>query len=108
MEYKIGQILTSQEEKIVEKALSGEKVTIKKGDKVIIGADNMAHHISTGMIQHLGENAEVKGYDTKGLAQYLYSHLCNYCPLKEILDDYGIEENVFEKEIEFALDEIGF
>ena len=45
MEYKVGQILTSKEDVEVEMALSGEKVIIPKGNKIIIGADNLAHHI---------------------------------------------------------------
>ena len=48
--YKIGQILTSNCDVEVEKALSGDKVVIPKGNKIIIGADNLAHHLSNGMI----------------------------------------------------------
>lgn len=44
-EYKIGQILTSKFDTEVELALSGEKVKIPKGNKIIIGADKFAHHI---------------------------------------------------------------
>ena len=42
MKFKVGQILTSNEEVVVEKALSGEKVVIPKGNKIIIGADKLA------------------------------------------------------------------
>ena len=72
MEYKIGQILTSKTDQVVEKALTDEKVTVPKGNKVIIGADKLAHHIKTGMIQPLTDDIEVKGYDTTGLAEYLF------------------------------------
>lgn len=67
MKYKIGQILTSNQDVEVEKALSGEKVVIPKGNKIIIGADKLARHLRTGMIQPLG-TAEVEGYDSEGLA----------------------------------------
>lgn len=50
MKYKIGQILISNQDVEVEKALSGEKVVIPKGNKIIIGADKLAHHLRTGMI----------------------------------------------------------
>lgn len=60
MKYKIGQILTSNRDTEVEKALSGEKVVIPKGNKIIIGADKLARHLRTGMIQPLG-TAEVEG-----------------------------------------------
>lgn len=59
MEYKIGQILTSTEDVEVEKALSNEKVIIPKGNKVIIGADKLAHHIRNGMMQPLAELCSV-------------------------------------------------
>lgn len=47
-DYKIGQILTSTEDVEIEKALSGEKVKIPKGNKIIIGADKFVHHIRIG------------------------------------------------------------
>lgn len=75
MEYKIGQILTSNQDIEVEKALSGEKIAISKVSKMIIGADNLGHHLNVGIIQTLGDDAEVKGYDTKGIAEYLYAYL---------------------------------
>ena len=56
-DYKIGQILTSTEEVEIEKALSGEKVKIPKDNKVIIGADKLAHHIRNGFIQPLAEGS---------------------------------------------------
>lgn len=107
MEYKIGQILVSNQDVEVEKALSGEKVVIPKGNKVIIGADNLAHHIHTGMIQPLGD-AEVKGYDAEGLAEYLLIVLKAHFPLADMLEDYDIEEKDLKDEIEYALDDIGF
>lgn len=105
-DYKIGQILTSTEDVEIEKALSGEKVKIPKGNKIIIGADKLAHHIKNGFIQPLTEGATVEGYDTTGIAEYLYTHLRNYYPLDEMLDENDIDRLDFEDEIECALDEI--
>lgn len=106
MKYKIGQILTSNQDVEVEKALSDEKVVIPKGNKIIIGADKLAHHICNGMIQPLG-NAEVKGYDTEGLAEYLLIILKAHFPLADMLENYDIEEKDLKDEIEYALDDIG-
>lgn len=108
MKYKIGQILTSNQDVEVEKALSGEKVVIPRGNKIIIGADNLAHHIKTGMIQPLGDDAEVKGYDTKGIAEYLYTYLRFRFEIDEMLEGYDDTKERFIEEISFALDEIGF
>lgn len=108
IEYKIGQILTSKEDVEVEKALSEEKVVIPKGNKIIIGADNLAHHIKTGMIQPLGENIEVKGYDASGIAEWIYTYLRCHLPLDEMLEDYDETKETLIEEIECALDEIGF
>ena len=107
MEYKIGQILTSNCDVEVEKALSGDKVIIPKGNKIIIGADMFAHHIRNGMIQPLAKDAVVKGYDSEGIAEFLYTWIGKYFPLEEMLDGYDITEKEFIEEIEVALNEIG-
>lgn len=106
MEYKIGQILTSNQDIEIEKALSGEKVIIPKGNKIIIGADKLAHHIKTGMIQPLGEGTEVKGYDGAGIAEYLYICLRNHFEIDEMLDGYDDTKEHFIEELEYALEEI--
>uniref|UniRef100_A0AAU8B745 Uncharacterized protein n=1 Tax=Dulem virus 39 TaxID=3145757 RepID=A0AAU8B745_9CAUD len=108
MGYKIGQILTSNQDIEVEKALSGEKVVIPKGNKIIIGADNLAHHIRNGMIQPLGDDAEIKGYDTEGIAEYLYTYLRCHFEIDEMLEGYDDTKERFIDKISFALDEIGF
>lgn len=104
--YKIGQILTSNTAVEIEKALSGEKIIIPKGNKVIIGADNLAHHIWTGMIQSLG-GASVEGYDCEGLAEFLYLWLRSHLPLSDMLEDYDISPDEFKRELDEAFYEIG-
>lgn len=108
MEYKIGQILTSKKDVEVEKALSGEKVIVPKGNKIIIGADKFAHHIRNGMIQPLQEGSEVKGYDASGIAEYLYIYLRNHFEIDDMLENYDDTKERFMEEIEYALEEIGF
>lgn len=107
MEYKIGQILTSNKDIVVEKALSGEKVITPKGNKIIIGADKLAHHIRDGMIQPLADGSEVKGYDSSGLAEYIFICLETHFPFEDWLEEYGIPKDDIIKEIGYALDEIG-
>lgn len=108
MEYKIGQILTSNKDVEIEKALSGEKIIIPKGNKIIIGADKFAHHIKTGMIQPLQNESEIKGYDTEGIAEFLFMWLQTHLPIDEMLEDYDCTEENLKEELECALDEIGF
>ena len=107
MEYKIGQILTSNRDVKVEKGLSGEKVIIPKGSKIIIGADRLAHYFRNGMAQFLGD-LTIKGYDAAGLAEYLLFVLKARFPIAEMMEDYDIEEKDLLDEIEYALDDIGF
>ena len=107
MKYKIGQILTSSRDVEVEKALSGEKVVIPKGNRIIIGADKLAHHIRDGMIQPLADSSEVKGYDSSGLAEYIYICMKAHLPVDDWMEEYGISEDEIIEEIECALDEIG-
>lgn len=108
MVYKIGQILTATEDIKIERALSGEKVIIPKGSKVIIGADNFAHHFRDGSIQPLAKSDTVEGYDAEGLAEYLLKFLETHFPIREMAEDYGINRDDMLHEIECALDEIGF
>ncbi len=105
--YKIGQILTSNCDVEVEKGISGEKVIIPKGNKIIIGADNLAHHLRNGMVQPFGENIEVKGYDTEGIAEFILSWMSRFYPLNEMFEDYEVDEKEFKSEMECALEEIG-
>ena len=105
-EYKIGQILTSKVDTEIELALSGEKIKIPKGNKIIIGADKFAHHIRDGRIQPLKKGSIVEGYDTTGIAEYLYIVLRNHFQIKEMMEDYEISKKDFVDEIECALDEI--
>ena len=107
MKYKIGQILTYTKDVVVEKAFSGEKITIPKGNRVIIGADKLAHHIRDGIIQPLADGSEVKEYDSSGLAEYIYICMKAHLPITEWMEDYEISENEIIEEIEYALDEIG-
>ncbi len=107
MKYKIGQILTSNRDVEVEKALSGEKVVIPKGNKIIIGADKLAHHIRDGMIQPLADGSEVEGYDASGISEYIYICLKAHLPVTEWMEDYEISKDDIVEEIECALDEIG-
>ena len=106
--YKIGQILTSNRDIEVERELSGKKVIIPKGNKIIIGADKLAHHMMNGMIQPLSENIEVKGYDTNGISEFIFSWISRFYPIDEMFEDYEVDKKEFVSEIECALDEIGF
>ena len=107
MKYKIGQILTSRRDVEVEKALSGEKVVIPKGNRIIIGADKLAHHIRDGMIQPILQESEVDGYDASGIAEYIFICLKTHLPVEEWMEEYEISKNDIIEEIECALDEIG-
>ena len=105
--YRIGQILVAKEELEIEK-ISGEKVTIPKGNKIIIGADKLAHHIKNGFIQPLQDNAKVEGYDKEGLSEYLYLYLRNHFEIDELLENYDDTKEHFVEELVEALDNIGF
>ena len=85
MKYEVGQILTSKEDVEVAKALSGEKIVIPKGNKIIIGADNLAHHIRNGMMQPLHDWATYSGY-------------CYFHQITEVGTwVFNEKENVYEK-----------
>ena len=109
--YKIGEMFTVKEDYEGTLALSETKKTIRKGSKIIIGADRLAHHMNDGMIQPLSKDAEVEGYDAEGLAEFIFHDICNYLPFCEFLEEYGgefeINKDGFIDAIESALTEIG-
>lgn len=108
MKYKIGQILTVKRDFNVEMAFSDEKRTILKGAKIIIGPDRLAHHLRDDCIQPLAEDAELDGYDTHGIAEYLYQRISQHFPIDDMLEQYDDTKESLIEEIECALDDIGF
>lgn len=105
-EYKIGQILTFTQDTELQKVF-GDTEIVKKGSRIIIGADKLAHHLNNGNIQPLQKDDIVSGYDADGIAEYITLILKSRFPIKEMLEDYDMSENDFKNEIISALDEIG-
>lgn len=103
--YKIGEILVSQRETEVETNF-GRKEVIPKGNKIIITAHRLGHHIRNGMKQPLQKEDVVKGYDTEGLAEYLFTCMKSHLPMDDMMCDYDLTEEDIKEVIEEALDEI--
>lgn len=105
--YNIGQIFTTKEDIELEGCL-GTKKTVKKGAKIYIGADNLAHH-RDGTIQPLGDGTEVKGYSVSGLAEFIWLYIRNFTPIDEnTLEDYDETPDCVKNAIIDALEELGF
>lgn len=105
--YNIGQFLTANRDIELEGFL-GTKKNVKKGTKIYIGADNLAHH-TDGTIQPLGEEIEVKGYSVNGLADFIWMYIRNYTPIDEsVLEEYNETPECVKNEIMDALEELGF
>lgn len=106
--YKVGQLFVVKSDIPIEMALSGETKVVRKGSKVIIGADKLAHHFD-GCIQPLSKDATVEGYDATGLAEWIMYCLHNEIPyLTEDLGDYEVSAGEVKYAIESALKEVGF
>ena len=103
--YKIGEILVSQRETELETNF-GRKDVIPKGNKVIITAHRLGHHIRNGMKQPLQKEDVVKGYDTEGLAEYLFTYMKRDLPIDDMMYDYDLTQADVQEVIEEALDEI--
>lgn len=103
--YRIGEILVTKEDTELTSAISETKTIVPKGTRIMIGADKLAHHFGTGIIQPLQDDAEVNGYDTEGIAKAIIYSLGVRFPLKEMFEDYDIDEEDFKDEIDFALSE---
>lgn len=106
--YKVGQLLVAKNDIPIEMALSGETKVVRKGSKVIIGADKLAHHFD-GCIQSLSKDTTVEGHDATGLAEWIMNCLHNAIPcLTEALEDYEVNAEEVQSAIESALEEVGF
>lgn len=110
MEFSIGDVFEVTEDYKAEAVLSNEGVPIPKGEKIIIGADKLAHHIGSGMISPIGEASTVKGYNAEGIAKYICLFLRAHFAfdLDEMLEGYDLTMNELADEIQYALEEIGF
>lgn len=107
--YKVGQLLVAKSDIPIELALSGETKVVRKGSKVIIGADKLAHHFDDGCIQPLPKDAIVEGHDATGLAEWIMYCLHDAIPcLSEALEDYDVNAEEVHSAIESALEEVGF
>ena len=90
--------------------LLNEEITIPEEEKIIIGADKLAHHISSGMISPIGEDSTVEGHNAEGIAKYICLFLKAHLEfdLDEMLNEYNFTMNELADEIKYALQEIGF
>lgn len=108
MTFKIGQMVTANQDIELKRAVSGETVTIPKGSKAIVGADKLAHHLDYDMVQPISKAVDIEGYDADGLATYLFHQLKYQFPIEEFCNDYDVSERSFCDEIADQLREIGF
>lgn len=107
--YGIGHILTYTQDVETHRILSDTPEVIKKGTKVIVGADGFVRY-PDGSIQKLSEDIEVSGYSTEGLASFIFTYLCrNVYGFSEMLEEWGkdITEESLKEHIADALEELG-
>lgn len=108
--FKVGEMMTLYAD-VELKDFLGNKTLAKKGTKIWIGADNLAHY-QDGSIQPLPENVTIKGYDDRGITERIFAQLKTDLPLAEMCEEYkdedvvGIGEDIKES-IKYALDELG-
>ena len=79
--FKVGEMMTLYAD-VEFKDFLGAKTLAKKGTKIWVGADNLAHY-QNGSIQSLPENVTVKGYDDRGITERIFTQLKTDFPLFE-------------------------
>lgn len=108
MSLKIGQELEMTEDFEIEAAISGNKVTVKKGDKGFVDSRGAVHYVSgeaRGKIQMI-KDADIKGHDYENIAKLIYARLKSTFEIDEFLEGYDIEVQDFTEEIEDMLTDI--
>ena len=105
--FKIGETLIATRDYDVVREFSGTTKTIRKGTKLIIGADKMGHYYD-GSISPLGDGAVVEGYSAIGLAAWITNYLVGRFNIEEMVEEYDDSMDDFCDTIVEALEEIGF
>ena len=108
--FKVGEMMTLYAD-VEFKDFLGDKTLAKKGTKIWIGADSLAHY-QDGSIQPLPENVTVKGYDDRGITERIFVQLKTDLPLAEMCEEYKDEDGVgigedIKESIQHALKELG-
>lgn len=98
-EYKIGEVFKISEDVELKTAITNEPKLIKKGTKIVIGADRLAHHVYSGIIQPLEKDSIVKGYNSYGIAKVICMILEHDFSLSDMLSDNSIDEDDFIESI---------
>ena len=104
--FKVGEMMTLYADVELK-----DKTLAKKGTKIWIGADSLAHY-QNGSIQPLPENVTVKGYDDRGITERIFAQLKTDLPLAEMCEEYKDEDGVgigedIKESIQHALKELG-
>ena len=108
--FKVDEMMTLYAD-VELKDFLGNKTLEKKGTRIWVGADNLAHY-QDGSIQPLPENVTVEGYDDRGITERIFAQLKTDLPLVKMCKEYkdedgiGIGEDIKES-IQHALDELG-
>ena len=108
--FKVGEMMTLYAD-VEFKDFLGDKTLAKKGTRIWVGADNLAHY-QDGSIQSLPENVTIEGYDDRGITERIFAQLKTDLPLAEMCVEYKDEDGVgigedIKESIQHALDELG-
>lgn len=108
MKYKIGQEIEITED-FTLKTVGGSAITVKVGDRAVIDSKARVKYISgqaRDVVQMLGKDIEVNGYDHRNIAEMIYKRLNNAFLIEPILEEDGYEVKDILDEIEDVLIDI--
>lgn len=105
--FHFGQILVSKHETVLEDCLTGEKKIVPKGNRIVVGFDGFAHHLTDGQIQPFSENIKLEGFSSSGIIEAVHNCLFHSLPFKEMCESYEVDPDDIRKELISALEEIG-
>ena len=111
--FKVGEMMTLYAD-VELKDFLGNKTLEKKGTRIWVGADGLAHY-QNGSIQSLPENVTVNGYDDRGITERIFTQLKTDFPLlKEFCIKYKDKDGIriissedIKESIKYALYELG-
>lgn len=105
--FHFGQILVSKHETVLEDCLTGEKKIVPKGNRIVVGFDGFAHHLTDGQIQPFSETIKLKGLSSSGIIEVVHNCLFHNFQFRKMYESYEVDPDDICKELVSALEEIG-
>lgn len=107
MKVKIGQIMLAQQDNVMVNKTTGQRIVIPKGSEMFVGADCRGHLVGQGVAPKLPSDFRLIGYDSRGIALFLFQTLNEKYPMRNLLEKSGYSVDGFIEDLEKSIQKLG-